>query len=419
MKTLRKFRVKTFPKILIITVLFCIYIRAYTQWVNMNNYVYAEFYKGAAFINSNTIVAAGSQGKIMKSTNGGVSWVPKLSNTTSYLQRVNFIDANNGFIVGSEGVILKSTDGGENWALKTSGTIKDLFGVHFFNLNTGVIIGGRDYDNNGNPWDYNNVILKTTNGGENWTTIQDNMNGLYTGLCFINETTGFAVGKDDDPQKSIIVKTTNAGGNWSDLDISSTIFLTAIDFANENTGFISGLNGTIYKTEDGGTTWSESFYSATSSIWDITVVNQNIVYASCSNGQIIETTNGGNNWNIVSTSVTYDLRGIYHNNEDYAMAFGYEGTVLKKTNLTSIPGIYGEKNNIILYPTYAYDKITLDNIEGIDEIAITNAIGQILEKIPVNTNHTNLDFLKYKKGIYLISFYSNHQIIETRKIIKY
>ena len=53
--------------------------------------------------------------QIIKTTNGGESWVSQLSGTTNNLFEVSFTDADIGTAVGYEGTILRTTDGGENW----------------------------------------------------------------------------------------------------------------------------------------------------------------------------------------------------------------------------------------------------------------------------------------------------------------
>ena len=66
---------------------------------------------------------------------------------------VSFTDANNGTAVGSDGLILRTTDGGANWTNQTSGTTSFLNDVSFTDTNNGTAVGE------------NGTILRTTNGG--------------------------------------------------------------------------------------------------------------------------------------------------------------------------------------------------------------------------------------------------------------
>ena len=76
------------------------------------------------------------------------------------LRSVNFVSSNVGWAVGYCGTIIKTTDGGINWTQQTSGTNTNLFGVHFADENFGAAVGG------GYPYDA--TIVRTTNGGIIW-----------------------------------------------------------------------------------------------------------------------------------------------------------------------------------------------------------------------------------------------------------
>ncbi|MEI7982717.1 MAG: T9SS type A sorting domain-containing protein, partial [Bacteroidota bacterium] len=72
--------------------------------------------------------------------------------------------ANTGYSIGDYGTILKTVNGGTTWVTLSSGTTYPLYSVFFTNKNTGYVVG------------YLGTILKTTNGGEsvpNDTLIQN------------------------------------------------------------------------------------------------------------------------------------------------------------------------------------------------------------------------------------------------------
>jgi len=53
---------------------------------------------------------------MMHTTNGGQSWINQSNPTPTFgLYDVYFIDDNNGWAVGSSGVILRTTNGGDEW----------------------------------------------------------------------------------------------------------------------------------------------------------------------------------------------------------------------------------------------------------------------------------------------------------------
>jgi hypothetical protein len=101
----------------------------------------------------------GRGGTILRTTNGGASWVEQTSGTTNWLYSVSFTDANTGTAVGSYGTILRTTNGGSTWVRQTSGTTNHLYGVFFTDANTGTAVGA------------GGTILRTTTGGV--SSVQD------------------------------------------------------------------------------------------------------------------------------------------------------------------------------------------------------------------------------------------------------
>jgi len=57
------------------------------------------------------------------------------------LRNASFIDANTGTVVGFFGTIVRTTDGGESWVIQTSGTTQNLWGVSFSDANNGTTVG--------------------------------------------------------------------------------------------------------------------------------------------------------------------------------------------------------------------------------------------------------------------------------------
>lgn len=67
----------------------------------------------------------GSQGKIYKTTTGGITtgdWIQQTSGTGMLLADVSFSDANYGFAVGEQGRLIHTNDGGAKWFAEDIGT---------------------------------------------------------------------------------------------------------------------------------------------------------------------------------------------------------------------------------------------------------------------------------------------------------
>jgi hypothetical protein len=94
-----------------------------------------------SFLDANNAMAAGVNGTILKTTNGGKTWTPQTSGTTNWLYDIAFTDSNTATVVGTSGLILKSTNGGKNWVFQKSGTTTDLYGVSFADARNGTAVG--------------------------------------------------------------------------------------------------------------------------------------------------------------------------------------------------------------------------------------------------------------------------------------
>ena len=79
--------------------------------------------------------------------------------------------------------ILKTTDGGENWSPLFSDTLGQFFSVFFTHPDTGYVAGNQG------------CILKTTNGGQTWISLPTGTTKLILSIWFINSNHGFAAGE--------------------------------------------------------------------------------------------------------------------------------------------------------------------------------------------------------------------------------
>src|SRR5439155_2792950 len=91
-----------------------------------------------------TIVATGTAGTVLRSTDGGESWSVQYSagSARTKLESVFFLNGNSGWIVGDRATILKTTDGGQTWQAKNNSRVAvALLDVAFAGTNIGWIVG--------------------------------------------------------------------------------------------------------------------------------------------------------------------------------------------------------------------------------------------------------------------------------------
>lgn len=68
-------------------------------------------------------------GKVYKTTDGGVTWNNTGLATTHVMAGTAFLDANTGYVVGGEGRVFKTVNGGANWTLESLGSGLRMFSI--------------------------------------------------------------------------------------------------------------------------------------------------------------------------------------------------------------------------------------------------------------------------------------------------
>jgi photosystem II stability/assembly factor-like uncharacterized protein len=189
------------------------------------------FLRSIAFATSQSGVAVGDSGTILRTTNAGVSWHLVSSNTKLTLQSIRFFNNTRGVIVGEGGLILRTTDGGATWTPSNSGTSASLTSVTSLNANTGYASG------------YNGTVLKTNNEGRTWAILPTSYPGSLSDVYFTDENTGYV----SSIQNGEILKTTDGGKTWNTLTPITPSALSSLYFPSPGTGFVSGDAGTLIK----------------------------------------------------------------------------------------------------------------------------------------------------------------------------
>lgn len=191
--------------------------------------------------------AVGENSIILKTYDGGQSWVSQETPIATSYNRVKFYNQDIGYAVGNGGYIIKTINGGQTWNIVYSNIDDNLNDVYIMDYNKVCAVGD------------NGAVLLSIDGDtfeliKSVSGVTNNLNGVYFYDTFI----GWAVG---DGGRLII---TNDGGNsWSSTIINDsqtslevTQDLNSVGFYNYNEGIIVGSGGIILKTTDGGASWS-------------------------------------------------------------------------------------------------------------------------------------------------------------------
>lgn len=213
----------------------------------------ADFAVGLQAISGfgDTILAFGSTGRILKSTDFGVTWKGFPYKTNAALYGIEF-KGNNGFAVTSGGDFYFSSDKGKTWVWRSSTGANNAFAMTFIDENIGFV------------HKENRHIVKTTDAGLTWRTVLEPVNfnsrNKVGGIAFGDSQTGYAWMSLDDYGNYYIFKTTDGGETWTqNWNGAGPGYISGnlVAFDNNNVAVL-GPDRWILSTTDGGITWAQA-----------------------------------------------------------------------------------------------------------------------------------------------------------------
>jgi len=200
-------------------------------------------------------------GVILHTSDGGATWAPQASALGGELSGVEFVDDAHGWAISDEpddsrpdaGPSLERTiDGGRTWIAQSLPDSPALTAVSFVGDETGWVGGEDDSSMPGGA-----VVFKTSDGGTTWTG-ENLPSGMDTisGLQFLDQSVGWAVGSQVERGVAWLLRTTDGGATWTRLGRLPCFGVpTPIRFLDDQHGWIGGQG--VWSTSDGGATWSE------------------------------------------------------------------------------------------------------------------------------------------------------------------
>lgn len=260
-------------------------------------------------------------GRVFATTDGGMNWVEQtLPTTYGNVQDIFFLDNQNGWIVGENGLVFRTSNGGSTWQDKsiTGGDVPSFYFVSFSSLTQGIALGRSSYY-------YGFAIAQTTDGGDNWLVQYSGLQNSMYGADRIDNSTVVTVG-----DQGLVLKTSDEGKSWFFPMGLPSENLAAVDFYDPLWGMAAGESGSIIQTDDGGSTWTEILTGYSIPLRSIQILNQNAIYAGGSGEYysmgpgILVSTDGGNIWSNKARSIeqSFSIQGISFSISTYGMVAG-------------------------------------------------------------------------------------------------
>lgn len=283
--------------------------------------------RAVSFPTETTGYFAGGGPVLLKTVDGGAS-VQEIDVTGGApisLTDVQFLDEDRGFVLGTffSGVVYRTSDGGANWdrALVPG----KLNAVDFLDRSVGYVAGQPYNLGSGGP------ISKTVDGGVTWTSQANEVQTELMDVRFADAQLGYAVGRF-----GTVLKTTNGGGLWSTVELPPAyrdLWLMAVEVLGDGeTVFVVGANGVILASNDGGRTFRRVPSRTRETLRSVAFYEDRFGWITGDHGTLLHTFDGGRTW------VPYDSFYEGHRNADLilgvallgpdrAVAVGYDGMI--------------------------------------------------------------------------------------------
>ena len=254
-------------------------------------------------------------------------WTKVNSPVSSSLRNCVFTDDQNGWAAGDEGVIIHTSNGGSTFEIQNSGITFYINDIFFLNNRLGWVVANEFLFSG-------TTILTTTNGGSNWSSeIFPDSSKFFRTIYFRDSLNGFMGGFG-----GAIYKTSNAGNSWYPSIVDTSEYsgypISRITFSTPLRGFACGgyidIAGVIWRTNDGGFSWSAGNYSP-EPFYDFYVKDQNNLISAGGDFeygvQICNTSDAGANWKYFSLELFGQAYSIdFRTPNEGWMALGYSRT---------------------------------------------------------------------------------------------
>lgn len=207
-----------------------------------------------------------------------------------------------------------------------------IYCMKFYNKNTGwMSTGGLDNT-------YISKILKTTNGGDNWTIIKDSIR-MYI-FQVLDSVTVYGDVRNVQANESIY-RTFNGGITWDSVSYSTQYGYNSLFFMNKDTGYIGATDsfwGYIFKTTDGGVTLNQIYKTTSLSTFGSGLVffkekvnGEYYGYCIAGSAYMFKTTNSGYNWTQLSGVYTTPSNLYFLNKDTGWISNIHSGGIIQHT----------------------------------------------------------------------------------------
>jgi hypothetical protein len=240
-------------------------------------------------------------------------------------------------------------------------------------------------------------------------------------LFFTDTLHGFIICSDSVSANAYkIIKTSTGGNNWTTSFADSSKYFYCIVFTSATSGYVAGKNGIVFKTTDGGINWQDVSTGLNKNIYKIDFFNEMVGIVAGDSGFAMTTVNGGQTWNLENTGFSSNINRVYCFNDSIIYAQTNQNVYKRVINVVGINENMHVDNNMRICPNpFSQEtRLTFDSYLQNVKIIIKNCLGITCTEI---TDVSGTSFLLQRNGlrsgIYSVECSHNSKIICQNKFI--
>ena len=146
-----------------------------------------------------------------------------------YFYDIDAVDSSNAWATGdysNRALVARTNDGGRTWDRQIIDSVSTIYAIDFLNLYFGMAVAS------------DGSILRTTNGGANWTKQAESI--VPSRVSLVDTLQGWIVGA-----RGAILHTTDGGNTWFHDSSGTTVNLSGVSFVDSTHGWAVGDSGVV------------------------------------------------------------------------------------------------------------------------------------------------------------------------------